>query len=1467
MKPDKNNDDCYARSINDLNYPEEPGETPSPPFPSLYDGRQFLFVDASLQSPIELSFYKRHGNITPDSPTESAASKPDPFSGHGNVTVTEPVILSKYRFHGLQVRHGKVAPHDSNSEEREESVDEPFINLFTETEFKYRTFIYTLITDKKIYRPGEEIRAAVFAPSLPGVSANILIRYAVPGAEPLFEESIQLNHSGAGFCSFSGIEAGEYELALEIRYSKYSVVEYAKTVFSVAEYSLSLLEAKLLKYETARGRLYLDASITRLNSPFTGKISAEICDDKTGFEIVSEKLFVNNGTMSVNFELPLQLSDPFYLRIITEDGGTAEIHFSAKPSGVKDEISLGMLGNNFTGSVHPLPGSRDLGWFYASLSPLGNFPLELREVSADKAFLVSSSFLKKMQVVLINPLDEKYRVFDYDEVAEGREFSFEIDFPYTVIHAAAWGENPMESWGVVFKKSEIGLELETPDVIEPGQDMKIRLGSTKPVKCLLTITDSRVESENPVKKAGSKIYETIAGYGNLISGEVEEIDREMLDESMNFLILMNRFKSPSEITHLLPEFLVKRYTALPIGKIGHRVVVAMENPGDILAVDDMKLITGYDIMPVKVNGKILRDYIENLFIREEPSPCCESSYSADYGELPAGEIPAMGTLPIPTRSKFPEVIHFEMLDLDGTAERTVKAGDQPGTWKCCAYAVDGFDFTGVEKEILSTKECFVEIDAPSASGKGDEIYGEIRYNTGGIDKKGTLKLAIPGNTITEEVQGEGSLEFMITEPGEFAAEIRTGDSGDRVVKNILPLSRGKHSISRLQFLHDGETIAGDSIEVYPSLSLVINDCVDSLMGYPFGCAEQTAAKLYGLSIIYSYALKGRIDRKPEDIAGLIKSGLNRLPMFFHPAGMFSLWEDGIPTDDITVKVITNLLPFRNLPFALANLFIDKAVQYLKHKNYRDNRLLPLGKEFLNQSETLCDLVNLCFCYRDTEKVYDYAEKIKALMQRDKSGIFWRGRYPHYWSGDMEATCDALCALWICGEKQLCLKGLARILASLEENMLYSTSDTVSLLKLLDTMDLEFSGKAEVRGEVISPVSSGSQDSPFQLSGKMKVSGEVKAVGGDIPVKTMKITDVDYLDIKPNFPFRVELKQKGKTGIPACDFKGETANRAFGKPGEELEFSGQVSARTTGRNNDHQGSLSAIPHSENTQEDPESFMIMELDDEIYAAFLSLEEEEIRKARENLFSGSESDSTADKNTGKYILHNPDQLPDMDFMFIEPPPPPDETGEADEWREEKKCENTGDIALSVSLSNDGFSELIPIEEIPFIGNVKLSTDQPPSEKPTEPGADIVILSSDLADSSDLLPFHLPIGKKAYLTITPLEWSLCPLCRILLPGNLALLKSGGNVQQACIPIKNGVSGRQPGSRNAGGYISIDGVFHHYSPGYEPQDYEKAAHSDPLTIEIAAVRKGKGMIYVVLTDMYDSGKKGLSRGVEVLTE
>lgn len=63
-------------------------------------------------------------------------------------------------------------------------------------------------------------------------------------------------------------------------------------------------------------------------------------------------------------------------------------------------------------------------------------------------------------------------------------------------------------------------------------------------------------------------------------------------------------------TSLIDPDAARRYRSLPIGFEGDRLVLAMFDPNDILAIDDVRLITGYEIKPVCVTGTELRAAID-----------------------------------------------------------------------------------------------------------------------------------------------------------------------------------------------------------------------------------------------------------------------------------------------------------------------------------------------------------------------------------------------------------------------------------------------------------------------------------------------------------------------------------------------------------------------------------------------------------------------------------------------------------------------------------------------------------------------------------------------------------------------------------------------------------------------------------------------------------------------------------------
>ena len=63
-------------------------------------------------------------------------------------------------------------------------------------------------------------------------------------------------------------------------------------------------------------------------------------------------------------------------------------------------------------------------------------------------------------------------------------------------------------------------------------------------------------------------------------------------------INLSRYKIDPNVVQLIPKKIAKRYQMVPISKMGNTLVVAMVDPLNVLALDDIKAITGYSISPI-----------------------------------------------------------------------------------------------------------------------------------------------------------------------------------------------------------------------------------------------------------------------------------------------------------------------------------------------------------------------------------------------------------------------------------------------------------------------------------------------------------------------------------------------------------------------------------------------------------------------------------------------------------------------------------------------------------------------------------------------------------------------------------------------------------------------------------------------------------------------------------------------------
>ncbi len=131
------------------------------------------------------------------------------------------------------------------------------------------------------------------------------------------------------------------------------------------------------------------------------------------------------------------------------------------------------------------------------------------------------------------------------------------------------------------------------------------------------LLDARLIDANALNKAAQQQKNTGGTLiGNLVkTGAISE--EGLLDFlSRTYRVppadLKNYEPDPS-LTRLIPGDVATKFMALPVSRSGRRLVVAMANPSNIFAIDDIKFITGYDVEPHVASEAMLKRAIDRAY--------------------------------------------------------------------------------------------------------------------------------------------------------------------------------------------------------------------------------------------------------------------------------------------------------------------------------------------------------------------------------------------------------------------------------------------------------------------------------------------------------------------------------------------------------------------------------------------------------------------------------------------------------------------------------------------------------------------------------------------------------------------------------------------------------------------------------------------------------------------------------------
>jgi type IV pilus assembly protein PilB len=131
------------------------------------------------------------------------------------------------------------------------------------------------------------------------------------------------------------------------------------------------------------------------------------------------------------------------------------------------------------------------------------------------------------------------------------------------------------------------------------------------------LDEARRDSEQSGKSLGRTLIDLgLVGEAALVKALATQIGLPFMD--------LSDFQIDMTAASLVPQSLAKRYTALPIAFEEETLIVAMSDPGNVFAVDDIRTLTGRDIRIVVATRNDIADAIERV-----------SRVDAEVGDLAA----------------------------------------------------------------------------------------------------------------------------------------------------------------------------------------------------------------------------------------------------------------------------------------------------------------------------------------------------------------------------------------------------------------------------------------------------------------------------------------------------------------------------------------------------------------------------------------------------------------------------------------------------------------------------------------------------------------------------------------------------------------------------------------------------------------------------------------------------------------
>src|SRR6266516_3302486 len=143
------------------------------------------------------------------------------------------------------------------------------------------------------------------------------------------------------------------------------------------------------------------------------------------------------------------------------------------------------------------------------------------------------------------------------------------------------------------------------------------------------------------KMNGGKLGKAFVSLGYVRDEEITSLlSRQYGVPSIN----LDHFEVDPTIIKIIPAETARKYQILPLSRSGATLTIAMADPTNVFAMDDIKFMTGYNVEPVVASESALEEAIEKYYgstrslqLKQETAPAGQGG----HGGMGLGQAPSL----------------------------------------------------------------------------------------------------------------------------------------------------------------------------------------------------------------------------------------------------------------------------------------------------------------------------------------------------------------------------------------------------------------------------------------------------------------------------------------------------------------------------------------------------------------------------------------------------------------------------------------------------------------------------------------------------------------------------------------------------------------------------------------------------------------------------------------------------------